>query len=68
MSDWPFVQPDRVPYADLDTMRHLNNVAFVRFFESARIAFMQAERARPLPERIVDRVSPLLASRPDAVG
>ena len=143
MSAWPFVHCDRVRYADVDTMRHLNNVAFVRFFESARIAFMhslfpehdptdpeqfpvvlaevhvayrapayfgeavrtsvrpsqlerssfrtefrmavgdrliaegygvyvgydyEAERARPLPERIVDRVSPLLASPPDAVG
>ena len=41
MSDWPFVHVDRVRYADVDTMRHLNNVAFVGFFESARVAFMQ---------------------------
>ncbi|MDQ6749849.1 MAG: acyl-CoA thioesterase [Actinomycetota bacterium] len=41
MSDWPFVHTDRVRYADVDSMRHLNNVAFVRFFESARIAFMR---------------------------
>ena len=40
MSDWPFAHTDRVRYADVDTMRHLNNVAFLRFFESARIAFM----------------------------
>ncbi len=40
MSDWPFVHTDRVRYADVDSMRHLNNVAFLRFFESARIAFM----------------------------
>ena len=39
--DWPFTHADRVRYADVDTMRHLNNVAFVRFFESARVAFMQ---------------------------
>jgi len=38
---WSFSHLDRVRYADVDTMRHLNNVAFVRFFESARIAFMQ---------------------------
>jgi len=36
----PFTHVDRVRYADVDTMRHVNNVAFVRFFESARIAFM----------------------------
>jgi acyl-CoA thioester hydrolase len=41
MSEWPFVHVDRVRYADVDTMRHLNNVAFVGFFESARVAFMQ---------------------------
>jgi acyl-CoA thioester hydrolase len=41
VSEWPFSHLDRVRYADLDTMRHVNNVAFVRFFESARLAFMQ---------------------------
>ena len=40
-SDWPFTHLDRVRFADVDAMRHLNNVAFVRFFESARIAFMR---------------------------
>jgi acyl-CoA thioester hydrolase len=39
--DGGFVHADRVRYSDVDTMRHLNNVAFVRFFESARIAWMQ---------------------------
>ena len=42
MSDWPFSHADRVRYADVDTMRHLNNVAFVQFFEDARIAFMHS--------------------------
>ena len=42
MSDWPFTHADRVRYADVDTMRHLNNVAFVQFFEDARIAFMHS--------------------------
>ena len=42
MSGWPFTHVDRVRYADVDTMRHLNNVAFVRFFEDARIAFMHS--------------------------
>lgn len=37
---WPFSHVEAVRYADLDTMRHVNNVAFVRFFETARIAFM----------------------------
>jgi acyl-CoA thioester hydrolase len=41
VSDWPFAYVDRVRFGDLDAMRHLNNVAFLGFFESARIAFMQ---------------------------
>jgi acyl-CoA thioester hydrolase len=36
----PFVHVDRVRYGDVDAMRHMNNVAFVQFFESARLAFM----------------------------
>jgi acyl-CoA thioester hydrolase len=42
VNDWPFTHADRVRYADVDTMRHLNNVAFVQFFEDARIAFMHS--------------------------
>jgi acyl-CoA thioester hydrolase len=42
VSDWTYVHADRVRYADVDTMRHLNNVAFVQFFEGARIAFMHS--------------------------
>lgn len=38
---WRFSHVDRVRFGDLDAMRHLNNVAFLGFFESARIAFMQ---------------------------
>jgi acyl-CoA thioester hydrolase len=40
VSHWPFSYVDRVRFGDLDAMRHLNNVAFLGFFESARIAFM----------------------------
>lgn len=35
-----FVHRDRVRFGDLDAMRHLNNVAFLGFFESARIAYI----------------------------
>lgn len=38
--DWPFSYVDRVRFGDLDAMRHLNNVAFLQFFESARIAYI----------------------------
>jgi acyl-CoA thioester hydrolase len=37
---WPFSEVDRVRFGDLDAMRHLNNVAFLGFFESARIAYV----------------------------
>ena len=34
------VHHERVRFGDLDAMRHLNNVVFLRYFETARIAFM----------------------------
>ena len=34
------VHIERVRFGDLDAMRHLNNVVFLRYFESARIAFL----------------------------
>jgi acyl-CoA thioester hydrolase len=39
MSDWPFAHTDEVRFADLDTQRHLNNVSFLVFVESARMAY-----------------------------
>ena len=36
-----FVHRERVRFGDLDAMRHLNNVVFLRYFETARIAFMR---------------------------
>jgi acyl-CoA thioester hydrolase len=37
--NWAYVHSDRVRFGDLDPMGHVNNVDFLRFFESARIAF-----------------------------
>lgn len=39
--DWPFVHHERVRFGDLDAMRHLNNVVFLRYFETARIAYLR---------------------------
>jgi acyl-CoA thioester hydrolase len=39
---WAFVHHDEVRFGDLDAMRHLNNVAFLTFFESARIAYINS--------------------------
>ena len=37
---WPFSIVDRVRFGDLDAMRHLNKVEYLRFFETARIAYI----------------------------
>src|SRR3954470_20823260 len=39
--DWPYSQLDRVRFADLDARGHLNNVAFLTFFEAARIMYLR---------------------------
>jgi len=36
---WPFSFRDEIRFSDLDTQGHLNNVAFLVFVESARIAY-----------------------------
>lgn len=40
MSEWAHCHLDRVRFADLDAMRHLNNAAFLTFFESARVEYL----------------------------
>ena len=37
-----FVHRERVRFGDLDAMRHLNNVVFLRYFESARIGYLRS--------------------------
>jgi acyl-CoA thioester hydrolase len=36
----PYTHRERVRFGDLDAMRHLNNVVYLRYFESARIAYI----------------------------
>jgi acyl-CoA thioester hydrolase len=36
-----FVHTEHVRFGDLDAMRHLNNVVFLRYFETARIAYLK---------------------------
>jgi acyl-CoA thioester hydrolase len=38
----PFTHIERVRFGDLDAMRHLNNVVFLRYFETARIAYIRS--------------------------
>jgi acyl-CoA thioester hydrolase len=40
MSDGRFSMVQRVRFGDLDAMQHLNNVEFLRFFETARIEYI----------------------------
>jgi acyl-CoA thioester hydrolase len=37
---WAYCHVDRVRFGDLDPMRHVNNVAFLTFFEDARIQYI----------------------------
>jgi acyl-CoA thioester hydrolase len=37
---WAYSHVDRVRFGDLDAMRHVNNVAFLTFFEDARIQYV----------------------------
>jgi acyl-CoA thioester hydrolase len=37
-----FIHTERVRFGDLDAMRHLNNVVFLRFYETARIAYVMS--------------------------
>jgi len=41
VSDWAHCHVDRVRFGDLDAMRHVNNVAFLTFFEDARIQYIR---------------------------
>ena len=35
-----FVHTERVRFGDLDAMRHLNNVVYLRYYETARIGYL----------------------------
>jgi acyl-CoA thioester hydrolase len=39
---WAYTHTERVRFGDLDAMRHLNNVVFLRYFETARINYMNS--------------------------
>jgi acyl-CoA thioester hydrolase len=39
---WAFIHSDEIRFSDLDVMGHLNNVAFLVFVESARIAYIRS--------------------------
>ncbi|MFI5298909.1 MAG: acyl-CoA thioesterase [Polyangiales bacterium] len=53
---WPIRVELRVAWGDMDAFRHVNNTVFLRWFESARIAYF--ERVGLVD---YDRVGPILA-------
>ena len=38
---WPFTLEVRVAWGEMDAFRHVNNVAYVRYMESARIGYFE---------------------------
>jgi acyl-CoA thioester hydrolase len=38
----PFAVVERVRFGDLDAMQHMNNVEFLRYFETARISYIES--------------------------
>jgi acyl-CoA thioesterase FadM len=41
---WAYTHTERIRFGDLDAMRHLNNVVFLRYFETARINYLNSMR------------------------
>jgi len=39
---WAHTHVERVRFGDLDAMKHLNNVVFLRYFETARINYLNS--------------------------
>ena len=54
---WAFAHVDKVRFGDLDAMRHVNNVAFLSFFEDARIEYLSLlAGGDPMSGRAVDLI------------
>ena len=59
MNRWPVSLQLPVQWGDMDSFQHVNNVSYLRWFESARIAYF--ERAGILERMASERVGPILA-------
>lgn len=42
LPDFPVVVPVRVAWGEMDAFGHVNNIVFLRYFETARIAYFEA--------------------------
>jgi acyl-CoA thioester hydrolase len=56
---WPVTVELPVQWGDMDSFGHVNNVVYLRWFESARIAYF--ERSGILERMATERVGPILA-------
>lgn len=59
-ADFPVVIESRVAWGDMDAMGHVNNTVFFRYFESARIAYLECIGF--LEEMKRSGIGPILAS------
>ncbi len=41
LTGWPYGYRDRVRFYELDALNHVNNVVFLRWFETIRVAYLQ---------------------------
>lgn len=60
LADWPVVVRQDVPWGDMDAYRHVNNVVYFRYFENARLAYLERLEWRDLERRT--GVGPIVAS------
>ena len=42
IADWPYGMADQVRFHELDALAHVNNVAYLRWFETLRVRYIQA--------------------------
>ena len=59
---WAYTHTERIRFGDLDAMRHLNNVVFLRYFETARINYLNSLSDSH------DPVRPVSSPRPRKLG
>jgi acyl-CoA thioester hydrolase len=60
LAGYPVVVEIPIAWGDMDYFRHVNNIVFFRYFESARIEYLERIYFRELAED--DPVGPILAS------
>ena len=59
LADWPVQVRIEVAWGDMDAFQHVNNIVYLRWFETARIHFF--ERAAILSRMQSEQIGPILA-------